>query len=80
VAAHVQERAQFTARVAHDDDRFGSEVDQEIIAGAGHAACVACAEPMPEEHALHVAFEDGGIRIEIPGQRAARLVIIDERR
>jgi hypothetical protein len=38
---------------------------------------MAGAEPMPQQHALHVVFEDGGVGVKIPRQRMARLAAMN---
>ena len=78
VSTDVEQGANFAARGANDDDRFGPEFDDQVIAGACDAADVARTEPVPKQHAFHVAFEDQRICIEIPCQCVARTVIADQ--
>ena len=78
VAADVQQGANIASRSADDDEGFGSEVDGQIIADVRDAAHMAGAEPMAQQHALHVLLEDGRIRVELPGQRMPRLLLADQ--
>ncbi len=77
VPANIQQAAYLACRGSNDDDRLGTELDHQVIAGARDAADMARTKPMPKQHALHVALEDGRVGIEFPRQRMARRVITD---
>jgi hypothetical protein len=79
VSTNVQQGAYFIGQSSNDDDRLLPEIDHQVIAGARDAADVARAEPMPEQHALHITLEDGRVGVKVPRQRVAWLVITDAR-
>jgi len=76
--AHIQQGTHCTVRGAYDDDRFRAQIHDQVVAGARDAADVAGAEPMPQQHALHIALENGGVGVETPRQSVARPVIVDQ--
>ena len=76
--AHIQQRTHCTVRGAYDDDRLRAQIHDQIIAGARDAADVAGAEPMPQQHALHIALEHGGVGVKIPRESMARAVIVHQ--
>jgi hypothetical protein len=79
VPTHIQQRANITGRGPNDDDRFRTQIDQQVIAGARDAADMPGAKPVPQQHVPHIALEYGRVGVEGPRERMARPVIPDAR-
>jgi len=75
MATGVVQRVQPLVVAAHDDDRVGVEVEDDVVARALHLAAVAGEEPATAPDALEVELIDPGVGLELARQRMAGLVL-----
>ena len=80
VAANIHQRLDLTILRPDDNAGLHAEIDDEIVAGARHAAGMPDAKPMPQQDAVHVEFENASIGIELALERMPRRMATDESR
>src|SRR5208283_1878589 len=80
VTADVQQRFDLPLLGANDDHRLRSEVDHQEIARARYTADMPRAEPVPQQHALHVELEYLRLGVELPLERMPRRMTANQPR